>query len=99
MTTHKIGPDYDPTTDEVIYDSKGNPITQDYIDTLAAEAETGYDLESLTPVKFGRPSLSRTGDSPQIRFRISSETRAKATQLAEHEGKTLSELARAALDD
>lgn len=99
MTTFKIGPDYDPATGELLHDSKGNPITQEYIDQVSAEAEEGYDLESLTPVKLGRPSLSRKGLSPEIHFRVSVDVQAEVKKLADHEGRTISELARIALEE
>jgi hypothetical protein len=92
------GADYDPEADRTLRDSKGNPITDDYIERIAAEAEIGYDLEALTPARLGRPSLSVSGDSPQVRFRVPAATRAEAAALAAREGKTLSELAREALE-
>jgi hypothetical protein len=62
----------------LLYDADGNPITEEYIEQLSAEAEIGYDLESLTPIRIGRPSLSDNGDSPQIRVRVPATTRAAA---------------------
>lgn len=84
--------------DELLHDAKGNPIDSAYIETITREAEIGYDLENLTPARVGRPSLSRSGDSPQVRFRLPAATRAEAEALAAREGKTLSELAREALE-
>lgn len=45
MTRHTAGPDYDPDRDELLRERKGNPITSEYIEELADEAEGGYDLE------------------------------------------------------
>lgn len=42
----KTGPDYDPAT-ETLFDSKGNAVTQDYIDELSAAAEAGYEVVCL----------------------------------------------------
>lgn len=99
MSTEAPGDaDYDPAVDELLHDAKGNPVDRDYIETVSREAEIGYDLENLTPGRVGRPSLSRTGDSPQVRFRLPAATRAEAEALAAREGKTLSPLARDAVE-
>jgi len=46
----------------------------------------------------GRPSLSGTATtSPQIAFRVASTVRDRAAEIAAHEGRTLSQLAREAL--
>lgn len=48
----------------------------------------------------GRPSLSGTAvSSPQIAFRVTPAVRERATQIAAGEGKTLSQLAREALEE
>lgn len=50
--------------------------------------------------KAGRPSL--TGDaaaSPRVSFRLKPEVRERAAAVAEREGKTVSQLAREALED
>lgn len=48
----------------------------------------------------GRPSLSgRATASPQIAFRVAPDVRQRAAELAAQEGKTLSQLAREALED
>lgn len=48
----------------------------------------------------GRPSLSgRAAASPQIAFRVAPEVRRRAAELAAREGKTISQLAREALED
>ncbi len=98
MTTETDDADYDPGADELLYDSKGNPIDSDYIEKVNYEAEIGYDLADLAPARIGRPSLSEAGDSPQVRFRLPAATRAEAAALAAREGKTLSQLARDAVE-
>lgn len=74
------------------------PIDSDYIDRVNREAEIGYELGDRTPARVGRPSLSEAGDSPQVRFRLPADTRAEATALAAREDKTLSQLARDAVE-
>jgi hypothetical protein len=47
----------------------------------------------------GRPSLSgKAARSPQIAFRVAPEVRARAAEVAAVEGKTVSQLAREALE-
>lgn len=94
---HDTEPDFDPATGETLYDSKGNPITREYLDDVSAEAEAGYDLTALTPAR-GRPSLAGQGESPQVRFRLPTDLRERATQRARAEGKSVSQLAREALE-
>lgn len=82
--------------DRVIAVSKrGTKITEQVADELASEAERGYDL-SLGRRR-GRPSLD-AGISPRVTFRITGQLQKRARQRAEKEGKTLSELAREALE-
>jgi predicted HicB family RNase H-like nuclease len=48
----------------------------------------------------GRPSLSgHAAPSPQIAFRVPQSVRDRAAEIAEREGKTLSRLAREALEE
>ena len=90
--------DYNPDGgDELIY-LNGKPLTNEYAEQLATEAEIGYEPTTLSRLPGGRPSLSAIGDSPQIRFRVPAETRAKVEQIAAHEHKTVSQIAREALD-
>lgn len=83
--------------DKVIAVTKdGTPITEALADELAREAEAGYDLSLGRRV--GRRSLAGdAGSSPRVSFRITRELQDRALERAEHEGKTLSELARDAL--
>ena len=90
-----VGADYDPSQGEVLRDAKGAPITMDYIEEAAREAEVGYEPDQL--ILRGRPSLSGDGDSPQVRFRVSATLRDRAVARAAAEGKSLSQLARDAL--
>ena len=47
----------------------------------------------------GRPLLSGTATSPQIAFRVAATLRERAAAVAAREGKTISQLAREALEE
>lgn len=50
--------------------------------------------------KVGRPSLTgQTGVSPRVTFRLTPDVRDRAAAIAEREGKTISQLAREALEE
>jgi hypothetical protein len=75
----------------------GTVLTDEIADELAAEAERGYELKG--PKVVGRKSLAGgSGRSPRVNYRITSELHQRARERAEREGKTLSELAREALE-
>lgn len=75
----------------------GVPITDEIAEQLADEAEAGY---ALTPSKrVGRKSLAGAGGvSPRVNFRMTAELQGRAQAQAEKEGKTISEIAREALE-
>ena len=76
---------------------QGTPITEELADELAREAEAGYDLTRARRV--GRRSLAGgAGRSPRLSFRVTRDLYDHATERAEREGKTLSEIARDALE-
>jgi hypothetical protein len=76
----------------------GRPIADQEIENLAAEAEAGYDVETLIARrnKRGRPTL---GDAPASveSVRLDPELRRQLLDRAEAEGTTTSELIREAL--
>lgn len=75
---------------EVVRDSRGRRIT---------EADAARLAEDAIAKVVGRPSLTGAGQkSPQVSFRVSADTRRRAEELAAAEGKTVSELAREALE-
>lgn len=75
---------------ELILDSKGRRITQEYVDRAVTDV-----YEKLGR---GRPSLSGTAhESPQVTFRLTPALRKKAEQRARQEGKSVSQVAREAL--
>lgn len=73
----------------------GAVVTDAIAEKLADEAEAGYQLH---PGR-GRPSLTGdTAPSPQVTFRLTGSLRQQAQARAENEGKTISALAREALE-
>jgi len=75
----------------------GTPITEDIAERLADEAEAGYDLTKARRV--GRRSLAGSaGKSPRLNFRVTPDVYQHALERAEREGKTISEVAREALE-
>jgi len=84
--TTRLGRDVDLQT-QVRRDKRGRRIDDAYVDRLLTAAR-----------KPGRPSLAGDGPSPAIAFRVPSELRQRAEEVAAREGKTVSELAREALE-
>jgi hypothetical protein len=78
---------------------QGTTLTRARVDELAKEAERGYDLTEATrePAKGGRPALEK-GVSPRISYRVGDTLYRKTKAKAKAEGRTLSEVARAALE-
>jgi hypothetical protein len=74
----------------------GVPITDELAEKLADEAERGYELSHGHRV--GRPSLAGRGVSPRVNFRTTPALHERARRRAAREGKTISQLAREALD-
>lgn len=76
----------------------GVPLTKKAVETLAEEAERGYDLSKapMEPTR-GRPSLGK-GVSPRISYRVPGRLYSKAKKRARTEGRTVSEVARDALE-
>jgi len=75
----------------------GVGITPEVADALALEAERGYDLANARRRPIGRPSLGGEGTSPRLSFRLSPGLYREATQRAEREGRSVSDLARDAV--
>lgn len=74
----------------------GTVLTPEVLDALAEEAERGYDL-SKAKLVVGRPSLSGSGTSPRLSFRITPHAYDAARRRADEEGLSMSELARRAI--
>jgi predicted HicB family RNase H-like nuclease len=72
---------------ETVRDKNSQPIDEAYVQELVEAARRAP----------GRPSLAK-GTSPSVAFRLPPELRARAAEIAASEGKTLSQLAREALE-
>jgi hypothetical protein len=75
----------------------GAEVDRQVADTLASEAEHGYDLLKARPRRVGRPSLGGRGASPRVSFRTTPELYRAAQRRAQEEGRTVSDLAREAV--
>lgn len=77
----------------------GQRITKEFGEALSKEAERGYDLSKAKAerVQPGRPSLDK-GVSPRINYRVTKGLYARAKKTAKKEGRTVSEVAREALE-
>jgi predicted DNA-binding protein len=89
--THRLGADVDLDATAVL-DGDGRRITERRAQEIADEV--------LREVRRGRPSLGRDrpGTSPHVSFRVPVELRAKAERKARAEGKSVSQVAREALE-
>jgi uncharacterized protein (DUF4415 family) len=76
----------------------GKPITDEEIEALAAEAESGYDLDTLVARRGrrGRPALGSAPASVES-VRLDPELRDQLLERAKAEGTTASEVIREAL--
>ncbi|HZP15654.1 MAG TPA: ribbon-helix-helix protein, CopG family [Nocardioides sp.] len=87
---HRLRPDADLDTED-IRDRQGRRVTTEYPERAAEEA--------LAIARPGRPALGTSGQhSPRVSFRVPEPTRRRAEQRAAAEGRTVSELARDALE-
>ena len=77
---------------------KGTKLSKAAVDKLASEAEAGYDLSTAKRQRVGpgRPSLG-AGESPRISYRVAPALFERAKKKAKSEGRTVSEVAREAL--
>ena len=78
--------------------TKGTRLSKAAVDKLASEAEAGYDLSKAKRQRVGpgRPSLAE-GESPRISYRVAPALFDRAKKKAKAEGRTVSEVAREAL--
>lgn len=77
---------------------KGTKLTKAVLDKMVKEAEKGYDLSKAKRIYVGpgRPSLAQ-GKSPRISYRVAPALFKDAKEKAKSEGRTVSEVAREAL--
>jgi hypothetical protein len=87
---HAVGPDVDLEAEE-IRDRQGRRVTDEYAERAAAEA--------LRIARPGRPALGTVGQhSPRVSFRVPEQVRRQAERRAAAEGRSVSEIARDALE-
>jgi hypothetical protein len=77
--------------------ASGEVLTDEDIETLADEAERGYDLDKATRVTVGRPSLGPKGTSPRVQIRVDPDLAEALRDRAHKEHRSVSEIARTAL--
>jgi len=85
----RIGPDVDLDREDIRL-ADGTRLTSEAADDVIEQVRRSS----------GRPSLSgKAVASPQIAFRVAPSVRARAAEVAAREGKTISQLAREALEE
>lgn len=85
-----IGPDVDLDREDIRL-ADGTRLTNEVADDV---------VEQVRRSASGRPSLSgKPAASPQIAFRVARSVRDRAAEVAAREGKTISQLAREALEE
>jgi hypothetical protein len=77
----------------------GHHLSKQDVERLDQEADKGYDLSKAKPERIppGRPSLDK-GVSPRISYRVAGGLYVRAKKKAKAEGRTVSEIAREALE-
>ncbi|MFN2496107.1 MAG: hypothetical protein ABR608_09420 [Pseudonocardiaceae bacterium] len=84
---------------EDVRDRHGNRITSEYLERALADILDKDAPVEPSEVRRGRPSLSGgSTHSPQVTFRLPDQLHRQAVDAAEREGKTVSALAREALE-
>jgi predicted HicB family RNase H-like nuclease len=80
------------------HSKSGTPLTDELIESLADEAEAGYDVEEILGRrgKRGRPALG-SGPSTVESVRLDPELRERLARRAEQDGVPVSEVIREAL--
>jgi hypothetical protein len=77
----------------------GTEITEEYAERLADHFESdSFDPSDWERRYVGRPSLGSAGESPRVSFRVSPKLFKAAWKRADKEGRSLSSLAREALE-
>ncbi|HZJ26641.1 MAG TPA: CopG family transcriptional regulator [Acidimicrobiia bacterium] len=74
----------------------GEPITDEVVEKLAAQAEAGFDVDEIIRRRGGRPPMGSSAASVES-VRLDPELSAALRERAEREGRTNSELIRDAL--
>lgn len=96
-----IGPDVDLEREDV-RDAQGRRITEEYVERALSDIldeDAPVTPSSVTYPRRGRRSLTGSGvHSPRVSFRVSDDLQRRAQAKARREGKTVSVLAREALE-
>ncbi len=74
----------------------GEPITEELVEKLAAKAEEGFDVDEILRRRGGRPPMGAAAASVES-VRLDPALSQALRQRAEQEGRTNSDLIRAAL--
>jgi hypothetical protein len=74
----------------------GQPITEELLETLSAEAEAGFDVDEIIRRRGGRPAMGSAAASVES-VRLDPELSEALRERAEQEGRTNSDLIRDAL--
>ena len=74
----------------------GEPITEELLEKLSAEAEAGFDVDEIIRRRGGRPAMGSAAASVES-VRLDPELSEALRERAEQEGRTNSELIRDAL--
>ncbi len=88
QSAYELGPDI--PDDETLHDTQGRVIDDAYAEAAAEEAIAAVRRR-------GRPSLSRSGESPLLRVRLSRELDDAITRAAEQAGTSRAEWVRQAI--
>lgn len=89
--THYV-PGTDVPKDEVLRDSQGRVVDDEYVDSAVQDAVQKVRGR-------GRPSLSESGESPLLRVRLSRELDEAVRRAAENAGESRAEWIRHTLDE
>lgn len=74
----------------------GDPITEELLEKLSAEAEAGFDVDEIIRRRGGRPTMGSAAASVES-VRLDPELSEALRERAEQEGRTNSDLIRDAL--
>jgi hypothetical protein len=86
-------------TPKVARTRAGTYLTREYEETLAREAEAGFDPSSLAPRRPGRPSLAGgQGHSSRLGVRLDDDTYQTIRRLAERQHRKISDIVREAIN-
>jgi Ribbon-helix-helix protein, copG family len=77
----------------------GTKLTKKVVDALAEVAARGYDLTKAKRVTLGRTTLGVSGASPRLQVKVDPDLAEALQASAQHEHRSVSEVARTALQE